>query len=422
MNYTNNIGKVIDSAACTGCGICSIACPRGCIKTVLDNENGYFKTYLDNDICIHCGLCQRVCPVYTWDNHEKRNPYVGNYIALYSGHCTNEQLRKDCASGGVTTSILCYLLEQNMVDAVVVAVRNETKPLEGEFRIVSRKADIINAKGSVYSPISYADIIRKIKQSVFARLAVMGLPCHIEGLARLCETDKKLKEKIIFKIALVCGHTPSICAYHYSLKHLGIEPENVKGLSNRGEGWPGKMSINDGKTIVKIGYGSRYSWGQTLGSPRFTPPGCKHCSDATGYSADISICDAWLPQYASDKKGRNLFLIRTEQMQSVVTSMRNDGVIEMREESIDDYIKANKAVFKEKLYINSLRNAALQKDAGLYPRLQYMKIPNVVAVCMTRLLLMSEKIFIYIPTNDLTLFLLKAIKFLSQKWIQLKKY
>lgn len=414
-----NIEKVLANHVCTGCGICENICPHHCINTRLDSKRGHYITTLNLKQCIDCGLCQKVCPVYTWNNRES-NPYVGEYCKIYSGYSMNEQHRISSASGGMTTSILAYLLSSKTIEAAVVAVRNEERPLESELRIVSTNEDVCASKGSVYSPTSYCDIISEIKESSFSKFAVVGLPCHVEGLMRLCEMDKKLREKIILKIALVCGHTPTINAYNYSLRHLNIKVSDVVALSNRGEGWPGYMQIKTcDETITKVPYGSKYSWGQTLGSPCFTPSGCKHCSDVTGYHADISICDAWLPQYSSDKKGRNLLLIRSEIILKILNDMYEAKIVELSEESVDNFIVANKSVFKEKLHINSIRNSRL-KQIGLFPNVEYLKIEDPKTSCLICLLLMSEKIFCKLPINDLSLLFLKVFKYLSVKWIKLR--
>jgi pyruvate ferredoxin oxidoreductase delta subunit len=44
-------------AKCTGCRLCFLTCPEGCIS-------GSKKSYdVDLDYCKGCGLCAKVCPV-----------------------------------------------------------------------------------------------------------------------------------------------------------------------------------------------------------------------------------------------------------------------------------------------------------------------------------------------------------------------
>ena len=416
-----SIQNVLDSHTCTGCGICVNICPKHCIRTFLDIKQGAYTTTLETDLCIDCGLCQKVCPVYTWNNRG-HNPYVGAYNNIYSGFSTDDPHRISCASGGMTTAILGYLIEAGVVEAAVVAMRKIESPLESELRVVTTKKEVYASKGSVYAPISYGEIIEKIKESDFSTFAVVGLPCHIEGLSRLCAVDKALGQKIVLKISLVCGHTPSILAYHYSLKRLGVAPDDVRSLSNRGGGWPGFLTIttkNDKE--IRVPYGHKYSWGQTLGSPLFTPSGCKHCPDATGYQADLSVCDAWLPRYASDRKGRNLLLVRSSRMQIVLDAMRKEHIVELKEENINDFIEANRSVFKEKLYINSIRNAGVRSGRQLYRKVEYCTIRDHKARCLVYLLLLFEKIGNRMPINACFLFILKVIKYLSFKWIYVEK-
>lgn len=414
-----NIKYVIDQNLCTGCGMCSNVCPKQCITTELCTKEGAYRTSINLNICINCGFCQKVCPVYTWDNHYE-NPFVGDYVGIFSGYSLNDTHRIASASGGITTTLLGYLFKKRMIDAAVVAYRKLQSPLECELRIATSMEEVYASKGSVYSPTSYANIIKSIKTSGLSHFAIVGLPCHIEGMQQLCKLDGKLGCKIVFKIALVCGHTPSVKAYEYSLKHLKIKQEDVKGLQNRGEGWPGCMQIDIGRQrVLKIAYGHKYSWGQTLGSPLFTPSGCKHCMDATGYRADISICDAWLAKYSSDTKGRNLLLVRSREVLKILEEMRQKNLVKLTEENVNDFIEANQYVFKEKLYVNAMRS---KRHHGVYDGIVFQKIEDVKALFFSHCYLKAEQVLGGLPKNDISLFLLKACKYLALKWIRLRKF
>ncbi len=47
---------VVKTAKCSGCGMCSLYCPTGCIV----EKDGYFAP--DLDYCKGCGICARICP------------------------------------------------------------------------------------------------------------------------------------------------------------------------------------------------------------------------------------------------------------------------------------------------------------------------------------------------------------------------
>jgi NAD-dependent dihydropyrimidine dehydrogenase PreA subunit len=57
LKYLRNVVSLhIDSALCTGCGLCVEVCPRG----VLLMEGGLARI-TDRDLCIECGACALNC-------------------------------------------------------------------------------------------------------------------------------------------------------------------------------------------------------------------------------------------------------------------------------------------------------------------------------------------------------------------------
>jgi coenzyme F420 hydrogenase subunit beta len=237
-----NISPVIDLNRCTGCGVCSVVCPHSCISTKLNEALGYYETTLNLDSCVQCGQCRKVCPIFTWNN-KGSDTLVGVYSKIFSGYSNDSELRSNCASGGLTTSILLYLLESKRIDAAVVATRDESNPLESKLRLVSTAEDIRSCKGSVYAPTCYTDVLNDVIVSNYKSIALVGLPCHIQALDAFSKINKKINEKIYIKIALVCGHTPSLNAYRYILKHYKIKEAEIKAILNRGDGWPGYLRI-----------------------------------------------------------------------------------------------------------------------------------------------------------------------------------
>lgn len=418
-----NISPVVNNYLCTGCGGCSNICPKGCISIAFMASKGCYEACVNEDKCISCGLCQNVCPVYTWNNSTVENRLLGNSGSVFSVYANDMELRYGCASGGFTTTFLIYALEHGYADAVVAVTRDAAKPLYALPCICTSKDEVLKCKGSVYAPTSYVDVVKKLQNSAYQRIVVVGLPCHIQTLSRLEKSLPGLKGKIIMKISLVCGHTPSLRGYEYSLRHLKIDEKQVRNINNRGDGWPGYLKIDTcNGDEIKVRHGHRLSWGTVLSSPLFTPDGCAHCVDPTGYAADISVSDAWLSKFKDDKIGRNLIYVRSDAAMRMIDDMCEAGVIAVADENMNAFVQANDRVFKEKLIINGVKNRKAVR-AGLFGNMTFLPIESFLGRCAVRIFIMTEKayksIFGVKGINRYVLFLYKAIKYLSVKWLKI---
>lgn len=418
-----NIALVTNNHLCTGCGGCSSICPRHCIAIELDKRQGCYVAHVDESQCISCGLCQKVCPVCTWNNQTEESCLLGTVGQTFSVYASDRSLRQSCASGGFTTSLLCYLLEQGLADAVVAVGRDTDQPLIARPRLCTSVDEVVACKGSVYAPTSYAAVLKEVLSSAYQRVAVVGLPCHIQTLSRMEKVNPKLKNRIALKISLVCGHTPSLKGYAYSLRHLGIDEAQVQSLSNRGDGWPGyfKVVVAD-RGEVKVNYRHWLSWGMVMSSALFTPDGCSHCVDPSGYEADVSVSDAWLPRFRDDHDGRNLIYVRSERAAQIIQQMQAIGKLVMQEEPVLDFMHANSGVFKEKLIVNGVKNRRFVKK-GLFANMRFLQAMTWKDKVLIRSFIVAEggykRLFGTKGINKAVLFVYKMLKYCSLRWLKI---
>ena len=75
------------------------------------------------------------------------------------------------------------------------------------------------------------------------KIAVVGLPCHIQGLRKAMAKDSKLRDRIVLCLGLFCNHSPNFLATHFLLESNKINENDIIRLDYRGEGWPGHLKI-----------------------------------------------------------------------------------------------------------------------------------------------------------------------------------
>jgi len=149
------------------------------------------------------------------------------------------------------------------------------------------------------------------------RFAVVGLPCHIQGIRKAEKVCETLEKRTVLHIGLMCSHTVNFFGTEFILEKMRIQKERVSELSYRGRGWPGSMLIQarncSNLTIPLIGSWNAY-W-SIFSSFFFTPLRCIMCPDQTNELADISIGDAWLPELRPPYEDKALYAERPGQIE-----------------------------------------------------------------------------------------------------------
>ncbi|MBV1766997.1 MAG: Coenzyme F420 hydrogenase/dehydrogenase, beta subunit C-terminal domain, partial [Methanobacterium sp.] len=328
----NNIIDVVKEGLCTGCGTCAGLCPQDIIKMEINHEKGLYFPKLGEG-CNECGICLEVCPGYEVDfirlnkeifGKEAESILIGHYENCYLGYSCDQDLRFAATSGGMITQILLYLLEEKMIDGALVVRMSDENPLEPEPFIARTKEDIINAKGSKYCPVPTNIKLKEIIESEDEKFAVVGLPCQIQGLRKAESLHKKLKNKIVLSLGIVCNHTPSFKATEFLLGKLGIEKEDVKSIIYRGEGWPGSLKVQTKNDDVLL---QPEYWGTGFGQ-LFIPDRCHYCCDHMAELADMSFADPWLPEYSDEKIGQNIILSRKKDY--ILNEMEKKKILKLK--------------------------------------------------------------------------------------------
>ena len=360
MRNGKTVKSVVKNNLCTGCGTCVAMCPNEAIKLTINEKKGIYAPELNEEKCNNCGICYEICPGHEVDfkqlnleifGKNPENVLIGNYLNCYIGHSTDYDIRYNSASGGLIIQLLIFALDEEIIDGALVTRMKKDNPLEPEPFIARTKEEIIEASKSKYCPVPANIALKEILDSKEGeKFIVVGLPCHIQGIRKAEQMNKKLKEKIVLHIGIFCSHAPNFWGTELLFERMKIKREEVIKLDYRGEGWPGSMKIclKDEELLLLPDY-----WG-FVGLDFFTPTRCLMCSDGVCELADISFGDAWLPELSDDKIGKSIIVSKNEIGEKLLHAMKLKKKIELNKVDAKKVVQSQQnMLYSKKKNLNS---------------------------------------------------------------------
>jgi coenzyme F420-reducing hydrogenase beta subunit len=265
--------------------------------------------------------------------------YLGNSINTRIGYSNNEKIRKDCASGGIVTSILIYLLESKQIDgAFVTKTQITNNGLEAIKYIAKTREEILESRTSIYFDTQFFKHIETIK-NFKGKLAIVGLPCEIKYLRERQKWDENFKN-IQVTIGLFCGHASKKELIETVLKQKNIKTADIKKITFRKGHWRGQthIELNNGKEITFPF--SHFSLYQNLFF--LSENKCLYCNDHTSEMADISCGDIWDLKFKKTPIKHSAIITRTENGEKFIENMLKLNIISSFNVSEKKIYKAQK--------------------------------------------------------------------------------
>lgn len=336
-----NISKIVFANKCMSCGMCASICPTDAINMKFDLKEGIFKPDVNYKKCIDCSKCSKTCPAGL-DFCNSTN-LIGEYKKLILAHSADNKMRYQATSGGIISSLVCYMLEYNIVDAVMLVHKDDESIVGTSVKILTR-ADLKEYKNSVRDYASRYVIIPVLENienlyKKYKKMCVVGTPCQIRAL-KLRYDDK------IIRLGITCSGGMSFNATKQYKKLCGC-PE--ASMYYRGNGWPGKNSLVTKKCVVEESHlGSFFE--RMFSSQVFKNSGCRYCTDHFSEMSDISFCDFWNHiELKSETYGNTCVIIRTNRGKEIFDNAKKEKFIEVvKELSYEDVVESQKKVLQVK--------------------------------------------------------------------------
>ena len=311
-SYQDLKAAVWDRGACSGCGACSAVCPADAIRieggAAAPENIGYCKAETDS---VPCGACYDVCP--------RAGPApgqgLGACVERVSARAAFEVAGRQ--SGGAVTAILEHALNTGLVDAVVTVSEDRWTHRPVSTLVTSGEA-LVTSAGSRYS--WWVPLLSALKVAVverkYRRIAVVGLPCVVQALARMRASENDLLVPYGNAVRLVVG---LFCTESFDYDRLmegklrgehGIAPWQVRRLDVKGKL---EVMLADGNALEL----------PLKELEDCIRPGCATCTDLAAPSADLSA------GAVGSASGCTTLLVRTPVGKGFVDAAVNAGRLEL---------------------------------------------------------------------------------------------
>jgi|GEM_PF-977156 len=328
------IQAVADAMMCCNCGACAAACPADAIA-FKQSVMGRMYAQVDEDKCIGCSLCTKVCPSIDLagihKTHEDR--FIGHIEKAFVGKCTDEACFANAQNGGTCTATLNYLFEQGLIDGAIVCRADYGATPETRAVVITDPADLRQSQKSCYTPVELLTALKQTSQ--LQSVAVVGLPCHIQGVELLMRNHKF--KNINYRLGLVCDRT--LCGGIREVMHSfapEMQSKQTKIVWRKKDFKYAKhyYPYATAPVVIEAADGDQRVLPNAYRfalKDFFTAPRCRVCYDKLNTFADIVFGDPWGISGTDERHGESLVLTRTAKGSQVVDEMIAKHLVTLRE-------------------------------------------------------------------------------------------
>jgi coenzyme F420 hydrogenase subunit beta len=325
---------VVEWGLCIGCGVCAYACEKNGI-TLVNIEDQGIRPRFDSAECENCSSCLPLCPGYTVDSSlmlgdrprvSAADHDFGPTLEIWEGYAADSEIRFRASSGGLLTAFSLYCLEKENMAFVLHTGMDESKPWLNKTVKSYNREELVSRTGSRYAPASPCEGLGEIEQSD-QPCVFIGKPCDTAATALARAARPALDRKLGLVLAFFCAGTPSTKGTLDLVNSLGVQPDALRSLRYRGEGWPGRFKASGRDNEIPASYTYQESWGKLT---KYRPLRCHICPDGLGTVADLSCGDAWEQYDGGPDPGRSIVLVRTERGRQILHGAMREGYVELR--------------------------------------------------------------------------------------------
>jgi coenzyme F420 hydrogenase subunit beta len=325
----DGLRRVVYGGICTGCGAC-VACSRG-LARMQSTPLGPVPVFSDAanppDLALKACSGNGIDYPSLYRRHYGRLPEdwrIGILEKMWTGFAADPEIRRTGASGGVTSQILIYLLEQGLIDGAILARQGIPSPEEASWFIARSREDILQCAQSVYIPVSMLDVLLQLLPG--ERYAMTCVPEQSAALRVLQQGGHEQARQIEFVLGPYTGTALYPAAIRTLLRSKGVSDHDaINSLKWRAGEWPGYLEI---KTASGCEIRSKKVYYNFL-IPFFVTQTSLQSMDFANEFTDLSVGDAWSPKFEALGAGFSVIAARSPKMAAILEEMQAQGLLDL---------------------------------------------------------------------------------------------
>lgn len=370
--FGNLVAEVVHKGICMYCGACIASCPID-ILFHSDNEEPIMR-----GTCAACQVCYYSCPrielpvgeiertVFGRDRTAEE-ALLGIHLGTYSVRSKDSEILEHAQDGGAVSSLLLYSLDTKIIDYAMVSGYSPREPWKPGPKIARTRQELLKTAGSLYTPGGQVGGMSEVavpNRSAInfqeERLAMVGLPCELQGLWRMSThwiATPKITRNLMFTIGLFCSKV-----FDYQ-KMMADYVQGTRGVDLR---TVTKVNIKKNRLLVYTG--ERLAIDEPVEAVAHAArEECNICVDYSAELADIAV------GAIGSATGWSTVLTRTPRGEDILKGAAQNGYIEMK--TLDPVGKGIK--FLEKLCEKKrLRDpSAYLRHSTAYPKPEPKLVP-----------------------------------------------
>lgn len=217
-------------------------------------------------------------------------------IKAYVGYSNDETIRYKATSGGVGSSIIKYLFE-NQIIHTSISFDYDKETLQYVPKLIYKYEDY-KITGSIYHEVKLIKFIKEHLNEIKGGFACFVLPCQAAAIRAIL--NKAGIASVL--IGLTCSSQQSIEATYYLLRRLHIKKSEIEHIQYRGNGWPSGIQILLKNQTTRFVPNNNSIWTQIFHSRLFIQKRCFNCNNTLNDNSDIALADPWLSCYIKNEK------------------------------------------------------------------------------------------------------------------------